>query len=412
MSERILIVGANAAGQATASELREAGFDGDIVLVGDEPTPPYERPVLSKEYLQGTQDIDRAFLRPAGWYEEQGIDARFGRKVTSIDTAGREATIDDGEQVTWDKLMLATGIRNRTLDVPGSDASGIHYLRHLADADAIRADAAPGRRAVVVGMGFIGAEVAASLRTLGVEVTVIEPLGTALERVLGPDFGRVVEDLHAENGVTMRFGEGVSGFEQGSDGRVAAVATDGGDSLLCDFAVIGVGTLPNTELAEAAGISCGNGILVDATLRTSAPDVWAAGDVADHDHPLFGRMRAEHFDNAIKMGATAARNILGASEAFDDPHWFWSDQYDCSIQMAGFAPGFAPTSDELVVRGDVAGRDFSAFFLIGGVLRQVLGINRPRDVRRSLALIRGQVAPDPTALADDAIDLRTLTEQG
>lgn len=404
MTGKILIVGANACGQAIAGGLREGGFDGDVVLVGDEPVAPYERPFLSKEYLQGTQDLERSFLRPGNWYEEQGIDARFGTSVEAVDVAAKTATLAGGEQVGWSKLMLATGIRNRILDIPGGDSDGIHYLRGVADADGIKAAAEVSRRAVVVGMGFIGAEIAASLRASGIEVTVIEPMETALQRVLGVEFGRVIEGLHAEHGVDMRFGQGVSAFEPNPDGSVAAVVTSAGESVPCDFAVVGVGTIPNTQLAEAAGIECENGVLVDAQLRTSAADVFAGGDVANHDHPLFGRMRAEHFDNAIKMGATAARNMLGADEVFDDPHWFWSDQYDCSIQMAGHAP----EHDEVVIRGDIASRDFVAFYLVDGVLRQVLGINRPRDVRRSLGLIRAQVSPDPAALSDAEVDLRKL----
>jgi len=405
LSGAILIVGANACGQATASGLREGGFDGEIVLVGDEKVAPYERPVLSKEYLQGTRDLERSFLRPGAWYEEQGIDARFGTRVEALDVTSKSAVLDGGDQIGWSQVMLATGIRNRTLDVPGAGSSGIHYLRDVADADRIRSDIEASRRAVVVGMGFIGAEVAASLRTSGIEVTVVEPLETALHRVLGSEFGHVIEGLHAEHGVDMRFGEGVSAFESRPDGCVAAVVTSSGDSIPCDFAVVGIGTIPNTELAEVAGIDHENGILVDAQLHTDAPDVWAGGDVANHDHPLFGRMRVEHFDNAIKMGATAARNMLGAGEVFDDPHWFWSDQYDCSIQMAGHAP----EPDEVVIRGEVSSRDFAAFFLVDGVLRQVLGINRPRDVRRSLGLIRSQVSPDPVALSDPDTDLRSLS---
>lgn len=406
MSGPILIVGANACGQATASGLREGGFDGEIVLVGDEKVAPYERPILSKEYLQGTRELERSFLRPGAWYEEQEIDARFGTRVEAVDMASKTATLDGGDRIGWSQLMLATGLRNRTLDVPGSGSSGIHYLRDVADADGIKGDLEASRRAVVVGMGFIGAEVAASLRTVGIEVTVVEPLETALHRVLGAEFGGVIEGLHAEHGIDMRFGEGVSAFESNPDGSVAAVVTSSGDSIPCDFAVVGIGTVPNTELAEAAGIDCENGILVDAQLRTSAPGVWAGGDVVNHDHPIFGRMRVEHFDNAIKMGATAAANMLGSASIFDDPHWFWSDQYDCSIQMAGHAP----EPDEVVIRGEVGSRDFIAFFLVGGVLRQVLGINRPRDVRRSLGLIRGQVSPDPGALSDPDTDLRSLSD--
>lgn len=399
---RVVIVGASACGVTAAATLRDEGFDGDIVLLGEEPLAPYERPPLSKEYLRGEQTIERAYIRPFDWYAEQNVDARFGSRATGIDPAAKCVKLDGGEDVPYDSLLIATGIRNRHLDVPGSQLPGVFGLRTAADAELIREAAAAASRAAVVGMGFIGAEVAASLRAMSVEVTVIEFFETALFRVLGADLGRVIEGIHREHGVEMRFGEGVEAFE--GDGRVTSVVTSSGARIRCDFAVVGVGTIPNAELAQAAGIACDNGVLVDANLRTDDPNVFAAGDVANHDHPLFGRMRVEHFDNAVKMGATAARNILGADEVFDDVHWFWSDQYDANLQMAGFAPGY----EEVVVRGDLGDPAFSVFFLKGGAVQQVFGLNRPRDVRRARPLIRSAALIDPGALADEATDLRTL----
>jgi len=400
---RAVIVGANACGASAASVLRDEGFDGDIVLIGEEPYPPYERPPLSKEYLRGEQTLDRSYMRPLDWYAEQNIDARFGTRATDIDTGSKLLTLDGGEEIAYDSLLIATGIRNRPLDVPGADLPGVLGLRTAADADRIRELAATATRVTVVGMGFIGAEVAASLREMGVEVTVVEFFETALFRVLGAELGGVIEEIHREHGVDMRFGEGVEAFV--GDDRVRSVVTSSGASIECDFAVVGVGTVPNSELAQAAGLACDDGILVDASLRTTAPDVLAGGDVANHDHPRFGRVRVEHFDNAVKMGATAARNMLGAEEVFDDVHWFWSDQYDANLQMAGFAPTF----DEVVIRGSLGDRaGFSVFYLKGGAVAQVFGLNRPRDVRRAMPLIKVGVHADPIALADEATDLRTL----
>lgn len=403
---RVVIAGASACGASAVGGLREYGFDGEIVLIGDEPLPPYERPPLSKEYLRGDMPLDRTFLRPADWYEEQDVATRFGVHVERIDPAAGTVTCDDGSDVPYDSLLIATGIRNRRLSVPGSELAGVHHLRVASDADAIREAASGASRVAIVGMGFIGAEVAASLCEMGLEVTVIEPFETALFRVLGAEFGRVIEEVHRSHGVQMRFNEGVGGFE--GNGRVEAVLTTSGERVACDLAVVGVGTVPNSELAEAAGIACDNGVLVDGMLRTNAPGVFAGGDVANHDHPFFGRLRVEHFDNAVKMGATIARNILGADEVFADPHWFWSDQYDVSIQMAGFAPAH----DEMVVRGSIDERNFSAFYLNKGTVSQVLGIDRPRDVRRTIPLIRDRIAVDPVRLADDAVDLRDLATAG
>lgn len=399
---RVVIVGASTCGATAAATLRDEGFDGDIVLIGEEPLPPYERPPLSKEYLRGEQTIERAYIRPVDWYAERNVELRSGVRATGVDTVAKVVELDGGEEVPYDSLLIATGIRNRQLDVPGSQLPGVFGLRTAADAELIREAAGSASRAAVVGMGFIGAEVAASLRSMGVEATVIEFFETALFRVLGADLGRVIESIHREHGVEMRFGEGVEAFE--GEGRVTSVVTSSGARIECDFAVVGVGTIPNAELAQVGGIACDNGVLVDATLRTSDPNVFAAGDVANHDHPLFGRMRVEHFDNAVKMGATAARNILGADEVFDDVHWFWSDQYDANLQMAGFATDY----DETVVRGDLDEADFSVFHLKDGAVLQVFGLNRPRDVRRSMPLIRSATRVDPGALADEATDLRTL----
>jgi len=390
------------AGGSAASTLRQEGFDGPIVLVGAEEHAPYERPPLSKEFLRGEQAFEEAYLRPPDWYAQNEIELRSGVRAERIDPSSKEVVLEGGEVLGYDLALLATGSRNRRFPIPGLDLEGVMDLRTVADAERIKSAAAGGGRAMVVGMGFIGAEVAASLRSLGVEVAAIEPFETPLFRIVGPEVGRVVEAFHRDHGVALHFGETVDRF-QGSS-RLEAVVTKSGLRLECDFAVVGVGVQPNVEIAEGSGIAVDNGIVVDATLASNADGVWAAGDVARHDHPVFGPVRIEHFDNALKMGPAAARNMLGAGKPFDDAHWFWSDQYDMNLQMAGFAL----TWDRLVFRGSLEERSFTAFYLSEGVLRSVLSVNRPRDVRRSMPLIKAAIRPDPAALADADVDLRTL----
>jgi 3-phenylpropionate/trans-cinnamate dioxygenase ferredoxin reductase subunit len=398
-----VIVGASLAGATAAATLRGEGFDGRIALIGAEPLAPYERPPLSKGYLRGEQPFDEAFVRPPEWYADEEIDARFGTRVVQIDVRERSVVLAGGERLAFDRLLIATGSRNRSLDAPGDGLPGVFDLRHADDADRIREAVGQGARVVCVGMGFIGAEVAASMRMLGNDVTVVEIFETTLYRILGPDIGRALEGVHRDHGVKMLFNEAVASFE--GDGRLEAVLTSGGRRIEADVAIIGVGTEPSVELMAGTGLDQGGGIPVGPTLETAVPGVFAAGDVARHEHPVFGPVRVEHYDNAIKMGETAARNMLGADAVFDDPHWFWSDQYDSEVQMAGVAP----TWDWMVVRGSLEARSFCAFLLdADGVLRSTVSLDWKRDVRRSFGLISGQVAPDPAALEDPDIDLRTL----
>jgi 3-phenylpropionate/trans-cinnamate dioxygenase ferredoxin reductase subunit len=401
--ETFVIVGASLCGATAASTLRSEGFDGDVVLVGAEPDPPYERPPLSKEYLRGEASLDEALVRPSAWYDEQEIDLRRSTQVVQIDAKEKEVVLAGGARLGFDRLLLATGGRNRNLDVPGAELPGVFDLRRAGDADRIRDAATPGARAVCVGMGFIGAEVAASLRSIGCEVTVVEVFETALFRVLGPDIGRVLEGIHRDHGVTMLFNDNVDRFE--GDGRLERVVASGGATIEADLAVIGIGTEPVVEILAGTGLDRLGGVPVDATLQTEIPGIFAAGDVAQHDHPIFGPIRVEHYDNAIRMGEAAARNMLGRGEVFDHPHWFWSDQFGSEIQMAGYAP----TWDRMVVRGSLEERSFCAFLLDGrGVVRSTVSLDWKRDVRRSFGLIRAELAPDPDALADPDVDLRTL----
>jgi 3-phenylpropionate/trans-cinnamate dioxygenase ferredoxin reductase component len=399
----VVVIGAGQAGGTAAGKLRDEGYDGPVTLIGDEAAPPYERPSLSKEFLRGERD-DHAPVRPDGWYAEHDVELLVDTHVERVDTAAREVGTSGG-RIGYDDLILATGSRNRHIPIPGIDLPGVHGLRTAADAERLRDAAAGASKAVLVGMGFIGAEVAASLRHRGLEVSVIEGAGAPLERVLGADLGRTIEGLHRDHGVDMHFAQSVERFE--GDGRFAAVVTTAGTRLEGDLAVVGVGVQPNVELAQASGIPVDNGVLVDATLHTSVEGVWAIGDVARHDHPVFGAVRVEHFDNAVKMGEHVGRSIAhGERRVFDDPHWFWSDQYDANIQMAGFAMSW----DDVVIRGSVEDRSFAAFLMKDGQLLSTFTMNRNKDVRRSMPLIRAGARPDPAKLADPDVDLRQLAK--
>jgi 3-phenylpropionate/trans-cinnamate dioxygenase ferredoxin reductase component len=399
----IVIVGASLAGATAAGVLRDGGYDGSLSLIGAEEEHPYERPPLSKEFLRGEADFEDALVRPASWFAEYDVDARFGTRAVQIDVHPREVVLAGGERLPFDRLLVSTGGRNRRLEVPGAGLPGVFDLRYHRDAVQIRDAATEGARVVCVGMGFIGAEVAASLRTIGRAVTVVEIFETTLYRILGPEIGRVLEGIHRDHGVTMHFSDSVERFE--GDGRLERIVTDSGKEIDADVAVIGVGTEPAVEIMAGTGLDQGGGIPVGPGLETAVPGVYAVGDVARHDHPVFGPIRVEHYDNAIKMGEHAAHAMLGSSEVFDDAHWFWSDQYDSKIEMAGYAP----TWDRMVVRGSLEERSFCAFLLdAGGVIRSTVSLDWKRDVRRSFGLIKAQAAPDMKALADPDVDLRTL----
>jgi 3-phenylpropionate/trans-cinnamate dioxygenase ferredoxin reductase subunit len=396
-----VVVGAGEAGGTAAATLREEGFDGDVVLIGAEPMAPYERPPLSKEYLRG--ESNHVFVRPPEWYAEHTIQTRFGTRAERLHVADSVVELEGGERIAYDQVVIATGSRNRRPPIPGLELPGVLDLRFAPDADAIKEAARNGSKAVLVGMGFIGAEVAASLRELGLDVTVVEVFATPLEHVVGPEIGGAIEALHRDHGVEMIFRDGAERLE--GDGRFEALVTREGRRIEGDFAVIGVGVEPVTDVAGES-LPVDNGIPVDATLRTAAANVWAIGDVARHDHPVFGPIRVEHFDNAMKMGQHVARNLLGAGGVFDDPHWFWSDQYDANIQMAGFATEW----DDMVVRGSIADRSFSAFLLKDGQLLSTFSMDRKFDVRRSMPLIAAKAHPEREQLADPELDLRKLRQ--
>jgi len=403
MSPTMVIIGANLAGGVAAITLREEGFDGKIILIGAEPHPPYERPPLSKKYLQGEKSLAEITLRPAEFYAERNIETRFGVRARRIDPQVKTVELETGERIPYDKVLIATGVRNRKLPVPGADLPGIYSLRDAADADVIRRESVAGRRAVLVGMGFIGSEVAATLRQLGVEVTVIEPLKRPLAHILGEDIGRVFESFHRERGVEMYFEELVTRFE-GND-RVQRVITRSGRQLECDFVVVGVGVEPVTEVVEGTGVKLDNGIVVDEYCQTNIAGIYAAGDVARHFHPLVGRhIRVEHYQNAISQGMTAARNMLGQQQAYTEAHWFWSDQYEYNIQYAGFHGEW----DQFVVRGSLEQRDFVAFYLRESRIGAAVAINRPKDLRLTMPLIQAKTQVEAKNLADESVKLRSL----
>ena len=397
---RVVIVGGGLAAATTAGTLRDDGFDGDITLIGGEPIPPYERPPLSKEYLRG-DETEPHWVRPPDWYAQNAIDARLGVRVERLLATERVVELEGGERVPFDQAVIATGVRNRRLPIPGIDLAGVLDLRSVPDADAILEAASGASKAVVVGMGFIGAEVASSLRQRGLDVTVVEFFATPLERVLGAELGRAIEALHRDHGVEMVFRDAAEAFE--GDGRFEALVTKEGRRIEGDLAVVGVGVEPMTEVASD-DLRIDNGIPVDAMLRTAVDGVWAIGDVARHDHPVFGPIRVEHFDNALRMGETVARNVQGARVVHDDPHWFWSDQYDEQIQMSGFAMSW----DQTVIRGNVKDRSFAAFLLRDGQLLSTFSMNHKFDVRRSMPLIATRAHPDPGVLSDPDFDLRQL----
>ncbi len=403
MQEVFAIVGASLTGGTAAARLREQGFEGRVVLIGEEPQPPYERPPLSKEYLRGEQPFDDALVRPSDFYASNDIETHFGTRATRVDPVEKVVELRDGEPARYDKVLIATGSRNRRFPIPGLDLEGVYDLRTVEDSDRIRKEIAPGRRAAIVGMGFIGSEIAASLRQLDVEVVVVEGGKVPLQRALGEEVGHVMEGVHRDHGVGMILEDHVSGFE--GRGHVERVTTKSGRTIECDFAVVGVGVEPVTDVVTSSGVDVDNGILVDEYCRTNVDGVFAAGDVTNHYHPIFRqRMRVEHWQNAVKQGTAAARNMMGISSAYDEIHWFWSDQYDYNLQYAGFHRDW----DDLIVRGSFEERDFIAFYVKEGLVTAAVGMNRGRDVRRSMQLIKARTAASPRQLRDDDQDLRKL----
>jgi 3-phenylpropionate/trans-cinnamate dioxygenase ferredoxin reductase component len=403
MSETFVIVGASLAGGWAAATLRQEGFDGRVILIGAEPQPPYERPPLSKEYLRGEFSFEGALVQPPDFYDENDIETRFGVRATRVDATEKVVELDGSEHVAYDKLLIATGGRNRRFTTPGVGLEGVYDLRTVADSDRIRAEIAPGRKAVVVGMGFIGSEVAASLRRSGVDVVVVDRNRVPLRRVFGDEVGRVIQGIHRDHGTSMIFEDTVAAFE--GAGRVGRVATARGRSIECDFVVVGLGTEPVTDLLAGTGVRIDNGVVVDEYLWTGVEGIYAAGDVANHYHPVFGRrIRVEHWQNALKQGPAAARNMLEKDEPYEDIPWFWSNQYEYNLQYAGFHTEW----DELIVRGSLDERNFVAFYRKDMRVLAAVAVNRGKDLRRSMPLIKAQEPVDAAKLCDLDVDLRSL----
>jgi 3-phenylpropionate/trans-cinnamate dioxygenase ferredoxin reductase component len=398
-----IIVGASLAGAKAAETLRDEGFDGRLVLVGAEDERPYERPPLSKDYLRGEVGREKVYVHDESFYAEHDIELRLGRTVESLDTSTSELALDDGERLRYDRLLLSTGAEPRRLSIPGAELDGVLYLRSVQDSDALRERLERGGAVVVVGAGWIGAEVAASARQRGLEVTVLDPVGVPLERVLGAEVGAIYRDIHTDHGTEVLMGTGVEAFE--GDKAVERVRTSDGRELECDFVVVGVGVEPRTQLATQAGLAVDNGISVDKHLQTSVPGVFAAGDAANAHHPFYGeQIRVEHWANALNQGPAAARNMLDRTVAYDRLPYFFSDQYDVGMEYSGFAR----TWDRVVFRGDPSTREFVAFWLVED--RVVAGMNlNVWDITDSIQrLIRERVPVDERRLADPDVSLDEL----
>ncbi|WP_329493664.1 NAD(P)/FAD-dependent oxidoreductase [Kitasatospora herbaricolor] len=403
--QAMVIVGASLAGAKAAEALREAGHDGPVVLLGEEHERPYERPPLSKGYLLGSTEREKIYVHPPQWYADHDVTLRLGTAVTAVDPAAHTVTLADDGRIGYRKLLLTTGSSPRRLPVPGADLPGVHYLRRVEDSERLKEALRPGARIVVVGAGWIGLETAAAARAAGAEVTVLESAELPLLRVLGREVAEVFAGLHRDHGVDLRFGVQVEALTGGPE-AVTGVRLGDGATVAADAVIVGIGITPNTALAEAAGLEIDNGVRTDQWLRTSDPDIHAAGDVANAFHPLLGKhIRVEHWANALNQPQTAARAMLGQDTAYDRVPYFFSDQYDLGMEYTGYVEpdGY----DRVVFRGDVPGREFIAFWLSGGRVLAGMNVNVWDVTDPIRELVRSGRTVDPAALADPA---RPLTE--
>jgi 3-phenylpropionate/trans-cinnamate dioxygenase ferredoxin reductase subunit len=404
----IVVIGAGLAGGNAVAQLREEGYDGELHLLGNEPGVPFGRPPLSKTYLRGEEELSGWFVKPPGWYEQHDVLFDPEAAVQRVDTADRSVVLAAGAKIRYDKLLIATGCRPRWPRIPGIDLDGVFPLRTKADCDAIRDRVRSGaEKALIVGMSFIGSEVAASLRQLGCEVSAVFPGRGPLSAVLGDEVGDRMAQIHRGEGVEVIAGEKVSSF--GGSGRVEEAVTDKGRRIPCSMAVVGLGVEPNVEVLSGSGVAIENGVLVDSACRTNVDGIFACGDVANHDHPLFGRTRVEHYNNAEKQGRHVARAMLGSNEPYDYVHTFWSDQYDHKIEYAGYTKAW----DDFVVRGDIRSGGFVGFYLKDGVMVAAVGLDRGGDpetepdseLAACAQLIRERRRVDTAVLADADADL-------
>ena len=406
----MVIIGGGKAGGTAAATLREDSFGGPIVIINREPGIPFGRPPLSKTYLRSEEDLEGWYVKPADWYEAHDVELLAASVVTAIDVTAHSLVLGSGRELEYQKILIATGGRNRRLQIPGAELPGIYYLRTVAECDAIKREAVAGRRAVVVGMGFIGCEVAASLAQLGVGVAAVFPSRDPLDRVLGEQIGALIGAIHRSKGVRLMPRAQVAAFE-GTE-RVEAVVTADGERIGCDFAVVGVGIEPDAPTGLGSSVAQENGILVDELCRTGATDIYAAGDVANHLHPVLGRVRVEHYNSAEHHGAAAARSMLGSAAPFDYIHNFWSDQYEHTLQYVGHATKW----DDFAVRGNLEEHKAVGFYLLAGVVRAAIGFDRGGDpewepdseMAACAQLVARRAQPDRSALTDERTDLRSL----
>ena len=405
MVEKVVIVGAgHAAGQLIAS-LKQRKFAGDIVLIGDEPYLPYQRPPLSKKFLAGELTADRLYVKPESFYEDSQIEVRLETRVTEIDRERKTLKTDSDDEIQYDKLILALGSRVRRLPIDGADLDGVHYLRSIADVDGIRSEIGKKKSAVIVGAGYIGLEVAAVIRQLGLDVTVVEMADRVMSRVVSPEISDFYQIEHSTQGVRLRLSSGVARFR--GDGRVEAVETDDGELIPADFVVVGVGIAPNTELASAAGLVVEDGILVDDRCQSSDADIYAVGDCTNHPNSIYDRrLRLESVHNALEQAKTAVSNICGVESHYSQVPWFWSDQYDLKLQIAGLSEGY----DDVVIRGNPADRSFACLYLRDGKLIATDAVNSPRDFVQSKPLIAAGTKIDREKLEDTEVELKDLSE--
>jgi len=397
-----IIAGAGHAGGQSAISLRQAGYEGRIVVCGAEPVPPYQRPPLSKKYLSGELALARVFLRPESFYSANDIELRLGNAVREIDPERRTAVLEDGGSLAFTDLVIATGSRPRRLDSPGATLGNIFYLRSLDDADAIRNALVAGRKLVVVGGGYIGLEIASTARGLGLEVCVIEAADRILGRVTAPEMSAYYTRAHRARGVDVRLSTAITSFE--GNGTVEAVVC-GDETIPADAVVIGIGIVPDAELAASAGIRCDDGIVVDERCATSADRVYAIGDCTRHPNPILGRtLRLESVQNALEQARTAASNIAGTPSKYEQVPWFWSDQFDLKLQMVGMSDGY----DTIVQRGSMDADDFAMFYLKEGVLIAVDAVNRPREFMACRKLVPQRPRIEPEKLADESIPMQEM----
>ena len=396
----IIVGGGHAAGQAAAS-LRQEGYEGAVTVIGDEPHPPYQRPPLSKQYLAGEQPIEKVYLRPETFYESKDITLMKSVRVEALNTADKTVTTDGGDTLSYEQLIIATGTRPRQLPIPGADLKGVHYLRTIADVDNIRTEFSADKKLVIVGGGYIGLEVAAVAIEAGLEVTVLEMEDRILQRVTTPQMSEFYSRLHTGRGIDIRTNTAASAFE-GQDGKITAAICKQ-EKIAADIVVVGIGVVPNIELAEAAGITCDNGIVVDNRCKTSVDNVFAIGDCSNHPNELLDRrLRLESVPNAMEQSRVTAATIVGKDKTYNSMPWFWSDQYDLKLQMLGFSAD----GEETVLRGDMEANEFAVFYLKADKIVAVDAVNCPREFMAAKQLVGKTV--DKAKLADNDVPIKDL----